>query len=347
MQSNMRRTDLTPAKAVVGKRRVGFLVFDGFKLLDVSGPAEAFNDANQFGANYELEFFSPDGSGAVSSLGLPVSVKGNACDAAPLDTVIVSGGDLLPHGFIGQNIVDAAADLAGRSRRVASVCTGAFILADAGLLDGRRATTHWQHAAQLRLRYRKITVESDAIFVKDGAVFTSAGVTAGIDLALALIEEDHGAELARKVAKSLVMYLQRSGGQSQFSIPLQGPAPVSAPLRRVVEVMRRDPASPHTVVEMAKYAHLSTRQLSRLFRDEMNTTPRKFLDSVRFETACSLLDAGHTISDVAERSGFGSLESLRRSFITNIGVPPSKYQHNFLTSSIGHVPAGAMSESEG
>jgi transcriptional regulator GlxA family with amidase domain len=320
------------------RQRVGILAFDGVKLLDVAGPAEAFNEAKLLGAGYELVILSPDGRDVASSVGMTVSVAAAATDPDSFDTVLVAGGDSLPLGMVPAELVEAARHLSRHTRRMASVCTGAFVLAEAGLLEGRRATTHWQHTEELARRHRSIQVQPDAIFVKDGGLYTSAGVTAGIDLALALIEEDCGADLARNAARSLVVYMQRSGGQSQFSAPLHGTAPSGSPLRLVLDAIRADPAAPHAVTELAESAHLSTRHLTRLFRQELGTTPRSYIALVRFDTARALLDAGYSISEAAQRSGFGNPEALRRSFVAHIGVPPSKYQRRFGSTGPGSGP---------
>jgi transcriptional regulator GlxA family with amidase domain len=312
--------------------RVGILVFDGVKLLDVAGPAEAFAEANLLGASYELVLLSPDGNDVQSSVGMRVSVDAAATEAASFHTVLVAGGDVLPTKQVPARLVAAAGHLASNTQRMSSICTGAFILAAAGLLDGRRATTHWKHTKQLALRYPATQVEPDAIFVSDGGIHTSAGVTAGIDLALALIEDDHGPDLARAVARSLVVYMQRSGGQSQFSAPLQGEPPKSSPLRPVLDAVQADPAAEHSVPVLARNANLSVRHLTRLFREELQTTPSKYVELIRFDTAKALLDAGYSVTEAAERSGFGNSEALRRTFIARIGVPPSKYQQRFRST---------------
>lgn len=313
-------------------RRVAVLVFDGVKLLDVAGPSEVFAEANRFGADYELLVCSPDGTPVASSTGLRIHVDRAAADIHDVDTVLVAGGDVFPAHAVDPDLSAAAIGLAGQARRVASICTGAFIVAAAGLLDGRRATTHWQHTSRLARAYPSITVEPDAIFVEDGTLFTSAGVTAGIDLALALVERDHGAELARTVARSLVVFLQRPGGQSQFSPSLQGPPPKTAPLRAVCDAIAADPAADHALPKLAATAGLSARHLTRLFQEELGTTPAKYVELVRFDAAKAMLDAGASVTDTARRSGFGSAESLRRSFIHHVGVSPKAYQQRFQTS---------------
>ncbi|MGF0255844.1 GlxA family transcriptional regulator [Rhodococcus erythropolis] len=309
--------------------RVAVLVFDGVKLLDVAGPSEVFAEANRGGANYELVICSVGGHDVDSSTGMRIPVDRDVVDSGSFDTLLVMGGDVFPSTPVSPELREAASDLAGRSGRVASICTGTFILAASGLLDGRRATTHWQHTATLARAYPQITVVPDAIFIQDGAVFSSAGVTAGIDLALALLERDHGAEMARRVAQLLVVFLQRPGGQSQFSPSLSGPRPRVPALREVVDAVAADPAGEYSVEQLAALAHLSPRHLTRLFREELGTTPAKYVELIRFDAAKALLDAGHSVTEAAQLAGFGSSESLRRAFSTHLGISPQVYRRRF------------------
>lgn len=311
--------------------RVVILVFDGATLLDVAGPAEVFAEANRFGAAYEVVLVSPTGADVTSSAGIRIAVAGAAEDAAP-DTFLVVGTDRYPREAVARDQVQAARTLAGEAARTASICTGAFVLGAAGLLDGKRATTHWRVAHELAARCRSSSVVPDAIYVQDGATYTSAGVTAGIDLALALVEEDHGPDLTRDVARSLVVYLQRAGGQSQFSAPLQGPAPRSPAIRRIADIVAADPAGDHSVGELAKQLNLSSRHLSRLFHDEMSTTPARYVESIRFDMAKALLDQGHTATKVASLAGFPSYESMRRAFVKKMAISPAAYQRRFRTA---------------
>ncbi|MFD7060163.1 GlxA family transcriptional regulator [Streptomyces sp. NPDC059906] len=316
-----------------GPHRVVVLVFDGMKLLDLSGPAEVFSEANRFGADYRLSIVSADGSPVRSSIGMRVPADTDAQAAAAHDTLVVVGGDALPDSPVDPGLGAAAKALAQRAGRIASVCTGAFVLGAAGLLEGRRATTHWQHTATLARRFPSTRVEADALFVKDGSTYTSAGVTAGIDLALALLEEDHGPGLARRVARSLVVYMQRAGGQSQFSASLQGPAPRTPVLRLVQEAVQGDPAADHGLEALAARVRVSPRHLTRMFRAELDTTPMKYVELIRFDMAKALLDAGHNATEAATRSGFPSYESLRRAFARHLGLSPIRYQQRFATTS--------------
>ena len=299
------------------------------KLLDMAGPAEVFAEANLSGANYRISLVSSDGSDVRSSIGLRIPVDSAVADAGRFDTVLVAGGEVFPANPVPESLAGAALDLADRASRTASICTGAFVLAAAGLLDGKRATTHWKHTRELAARYPTTQVQPDAIFVRDQSTYSSAGVTAGIDLALALLEEDEGDELTRTVARSLVVYMQRAGGQSQFSATLQGPAPRTALLRGVVDIVNADPAAEYTVTRLAAIAQVSPRHLTRLFHDELGTTPGRYVELIRFDKAKALLDAGMSVTDVAQYSGFGTSESLRRAFIAHLSIPPSKYRGRF------------------
>ncbi|GGY79794.1 AraC family transcriptional regulator [Streptomyces olivaceoviridis] len=312
--------------------RVAILVYDGVKLLDVAGPAEVFGEANLLGADYRIALMSTTGADVASSVGMRIAVDGSAATEPDPDTFLVPGGDAYPRTPVTRDLVEAARDLAVRSGRVASVCSGAFVLGATGLLDGKRATTHWKIAGELAARHPKTRVEPDAIYVRDGTTYTSAGVTAGIDLARALVEEDHGPDVSREVARSLVMYLQRAGGQSQFSAPLQGPPPRSPALRRVVDLVTADPTGNHSLTELAGHLHLSTRHLTELFREELGTTPARYVESIRFDIAKSLLDQGYTATQAASLSGFPGYESLRRVFARELSISPAAYQRRFATA---------------
>ncbi|OZC63550.1 AraC family transcriptional regulator [Rhodococcus sp. 15-725-2-2b] len=315
-------------------RDVVVVVFDGVKLLDVVGPSEVFAEANRFGARYRLRFASLGGVEVTTSLGTPFAVTDALGSIDDVDTVIVAGGDDLVGRPIDPHLVTAVGDLARRTGRLASICTGAFILASAGLLSGRRATTHWRHTRLLGAAFPDVQVEPDAIFVRDGDVYTSAGVSAGIDLALAMVESDYGSAVVRDAARSLVVYVKRAGGQSQFSVLVDADPPPRSPLRLVANAIAAEPAGNHSVRAMAAYASLSTRQLTRLFQTEMRTTPARYVEMVRVDTARAALDAGYSVADSARRAGFGSAETFRRVFINHLGVTPKAYRERFRTTSI-------------
>ncbi|MFD6162500.1 GlxA family transcriptional regulator [Nocardia sp. NPDC060256] len=311
---------------------VGVLVFPGVTLLDVAGPSEVCTEANRLGADYRITLISPDGAPVRSSTGLRFDVDRAAGDIRRLDTLVVPGSEELVAAPVPTELVCAVTRLAERTQRIASVCTGAFALAAAGLLDGRRATTHWRHATALQRRNPGIQVEPDAIFITDGPIMTSAGITAGIDLTLHLVEQDHGPALARDVARALVVFLQRPGGQSQFSVPIRTPAPHDNTLRALLDTIHTDPTRDYTVPVLAALANTSPRQLTRLFRRELGTTPARYLEQVRLEQAQMLLDQGHSVTTTAVRSGFGSDDTLRRAFHQHLGIAPSTYQHRFTTT---------------
>ncbi|MGW2830251.1 GlxA family transcriptional regulator [Streptomyces sp. NPDC001286] len=315
--------------------RIAILVYDGVKLLDVAGPADVFGEANRLGADYRITLLSTTGTEVASSIGVRTAVDGSPATEPDPDTFLVPGANIYPRTPVPRALIEAARGLAVRSGRVASICSGAFVLAATGLLDGRRATTHWKIAGELAARHPKIRVEPDAIYVRDGTMYTSAGVTAGIDLALALVEEDHGPDLSREVARALVVYLQRAGGQSQFSAPLQTPPPRSPALRTVVDLVTADPTAGHSVAELAGHLNVSPRHLTRLFREELSTTPARYVESIRFDIAKALLDQGHSATQAALLAGFPGYESLRRVFARELSISPAAYQRRFSTARRG------------
>ncbi|WUV02690.1 DJ-1/PfpI family protein [Actinoallomurus sp. NBC_01490] len=316
-------------------RLVLLVVYPGIQMLDAVGPAEVFALATVGlrGRGYRLLVASPDGESVRSDSGLRLEVDAGLSDVDdPVDTLIVAGG----FGFDAATtpeLLDAVGSLARRARRVCSVCSGAFLLAAAGLLAGRSATTHWLVCGELARRYPEITVEPDRIFVRDGDVYTSAGVTAGIDLALALVEADHGTEVARSVARGLVVFLQRPGGQSQFSARLDHGVTADSPLRPVLDAITADPAADHSVPRLAERAHMSERHLGRLFGEQTGTTPARFVERVRVEAARDLLErSALPVEGVSQRSGFRSDETMRRAFLRVLGVAPSDYRDRFQSA---------------
>lgn len=313
-----------------------FLVFDGVKMLDVAGPAEVFAEANTLGAKYSIGYETVSGSEVATSVGLPLQV-GSVAERTRggADTVIVPGSDDIPSRPIQVPLLDAVRSHQAVARRMVSICTGAFVLAAAGMLDGRRATTHWRHTGLLARSHPKVHVEADALFVADGPVFTSAGVSAGIDLALALVESDCGAMLARQVARNLVLFMQRPGGQSQFSVPLSIKPPENHLLRKAVELIAAHPDRDYSLDSLAALVGLSPRQVSRLFASELGASPLRFVEQVRLDHAQALLAAGHSVSRAAKASGFGSAESMRRIFHQRLHVSPSEYRARFGSATRG------------
>lgn len=310
---------------VDGARRVGILIYDNVTMIDVAGPADVFHHANRFGAAYETVLLSTDGNDARASNGLVLSAAAAATDDILLDTVIVPGA----YGVIGKPfdpaLLVAVAALTQRAHRVASVCTGAFLLAQIGLLDQRKATTHWTHVADFAKLFPRVLVDPEALFVRDGNIITSAGVSSGIDMALALVEDDYGPNVARSVARQMVVFMQRPGGQSQFSAPSRSGVGVDNPLRILLDTVAADPAGDYSLTRMAALAHISTRQLARLFHSDIGTTPARYVELVRIEAAQTLLQNGQTVAAAARLSGFGSPETLRRVFVTRVGQSPTVY----------------------
>ncbi|GEL25070.1 putative transcription regulator, AraC family protein [Pseudonocardia sulfidoxydans NBRC 16205] len=282
---------------------VAVLVYDGVRLLDV---------AVSMGAPYQVLVCSPDGRDARTSGGLPLGVGYAADSVSDLDTLVVPGGECLVTGPTPTGLLDAVKVLAAGAGRVTSVCAGSFALAAAGLLDGRRATTHWRHTATLAQRYPAVSVDEDSIYVRDGEVLTSAGVSAGIDLALALVEDDHGDELAHAIAKDLVVFTRRRGTAPQMPVPAWTTRPRRPQLRTLCDEIVADPAADHSLAALARRAGLSVRHLSRLFRQEVGCSPTAFVATVRLAAARTLLDSGETGASAARRSGMGSEETLRR-----------------------------------
>ncbi|SMC53223.1 GlxA family transcriptional regulator [Kibdelosporangium aridum] len=312
--------------------RVGVVVFDGVKLLDVAGPTEVFAEANRVGnTDYTLVTLAVGAQAVTSSTGMAIKIDADLRDTE-VDTLLVAGGDRLVGRPIEPELVDAVRDAVQGTPRVCSICTGAFVLAAAGVLDGRRATTHWQHARLLAKSYPHVTVEPDSIWVQDGPVFTSAGVSAGIDLALALVEKDAGGEVARTVAQSLVVFLQRPGGQSQFSPSTSRPRPRSSVLRDVMDAVVADPGKDHSATRMAASASVSTRHLTRLFHAELGVTPARYVEEVRIDAGKRALEQGMTVADAAREAGFGTSESMRRAFVLRVGVSPRAYQQRFRST---------------
>jgi len=320
-------------------RRIVFLALPRTVLLDLAGPWEVFNTANMLTEStqqpYELELVSAAAGVRVETVGGPPLVA-RRCAAScrgPIDTLVVPAGSSLDEIADDCTAVRHVRRLARLSRRVVSVCGGAFVLAAAGLLDGRRVTTHWRGCAELARRYPALTVEPDQIFVRDGTVYTSAGVTAGIDLALALVEEDLGRPAALAIAQNLVMFIRRPGGQTQFSAALEAQRAERAALRDLLAWVADHLSQNLSVEAMAAKAHMSPRNFSRVFRREMEATPARHVERLRVEAARQYLEEStHEFGDVARRCGFGSVNAMRRSFLRVLKVTPSDYGERFRRS---------------
>jgi transcriptional regulator GlxA family with amidase domain len=325
---------------------VVLVAFEGVQLLDIVGPSDVLDAATRvLGGNggYRMLIATPDGEPVRGSAGVRLAADMGLDQVRPrgVDTLIVGGGLQIDHALADPRLVPALRRIAGGARRTCSVCTGAFLLAEAGLLEGKAATTHWAFCEQLARRHPSLRVEPDRIFVRDGQIATSAGLTAGMDLALALVEEDYGAEIARTVARWTVMFLQRPGGQSQFSERLALPAGVAPPIRAILDEIVADPAGEHRLPQLARRAALSERHLRRLFSEQTGTTPARFIERVRVEAARELLaDTATPVHTIATRCGFGSPETMRRAFLRVLGVGPADYRARFR-SSLREEPAAA------
>ncbi|MDX6641351.1 MAG: hypothetical protein QOF12_2362 [Solirubrobacteraceae bacterium] len=313
-------------------RRVAIVVFDGLQALDAAGPAEVFSQATRLGTpGYDVELV---GTGAATTSGLALGPLTAPRDCrGPLDTLMVAGGLGVDQAEHDAALVSWVRDAAARSRRVTSVCTGALILARAGLLAGRRATTHWASCARLARRYPAVSVQSDPIYVRDGNVYTSAGVTAGMDLALALVEEDLGPELALQVARQLVLFARRPGGQAQFSVQLRAQASSPGALRDLQAWIAEHLDADLSLRALADRAHMSPRTLARAFARETGTTPGAYVEAARVEHARSRLESGRApLASVARACGFGTPETMRRAFHRRLGVAPADYRTRFDTT---------------
>ncbi|MBO3680324.1 GlxA family transcriptional regulator [Streptomyces sp. NEAU-YJ-81] len=330
--------------AGTGPLLVTIFVFPGVRLLDVTGPIEVFASANEFGGRYRLNMVSADGNEVTTSAGTRLGADMAVEDVHETsDVLVIPGGPGWDKAIMDDALLDIVRRLDAHSRRTASVCTGTFLLAAAGLLDGRRAATHWRHARQLALRFPTVHVKPDAIFVQDGRMMTSAGVSAGIDLSLALVEEHWGAEVARAVAKDMVVFMQRPGGQSQFSVRARAPHTRQEMLRRVLDAVSEDPGANHTLSAMARRAGVSPRHVTRLFCDEVGTTPARYVEQIRLEAAQAMLETGDDpMAVIARRTGFGSPESLRRAFVRNLKVTPGAFRARFHTTGVADAEAPAV-----
>lgn len=318
-----------------GIKTIVLLAMPGVQLLDVSGPLDVFAEANaQVGrAAYRLQVAGIAPGPIVSSSGVRLMADrilgdGKAADA--IDTLLVAGCPKLPDTVAPRAVLDWLRREAPRARRYGSICSGAFLLAQAGLLDGRRVTTHWAVAARLAAEFPGVTLEADAIHVRDGRLRTAAGVTAGLDLALALVEEDMGRDIAKQVAAQLVMFFQRPGGQLQFSRGGESLPSGRAALQEVQRYVAATPAAEHDIGRLAARAGLSARHFARLFRGETGMTPASWVELARVAAARRLLENGRSApKQVAALCGFANADTLRRSFQRHVGVTPAEYRRQY------------------
>lgn len=313
--------------------RVVILAFPGVQPLDVAGPAEVFSGASLLAPSaYSVEVVARRSEPILSrggGYGIVPATTTAGC-RGPIDTLMIAGGFGVEEALEDGALVGWVRAAAARSRRITSVCSGALLLAAAGLLDGRRVTTHWASCDELQQRHPEVVVDPKPIFVRDGKVWTSAGVTAGIDLALALVEEDLGPEIPREVARWLVMFLQRPGGQAQFSSHLASAPASRQPLRELQAWMADHLDADLRVETLAARAAMSPRNFARAFRRETGLTPAAYVEALRVETARQRLERGAEPLDiVAHRAGFGTPETMRRAFARRVGVAPAEYRARF------------------
>ena len=314
-------------------RRVVFVVYPGIQTLDISGPIEVFamscDETSQ--QEYAFEVVSSDGENVRGTSGLTIGVDGAIDDVrGAIDTLVIVGGNGVADAIFDEALVSEIKRIATKARRVMSVCSGAFLLAEAGLLNGKRATTHWSACELLAQRYPSVTVDPDPIFVREGNVATSAGVTAGIDLALAMVEEDLGRDVALAVARRLVMFLRRPGTQSQFSAQMAGQLAERDPLRDAQRYIAEHPDADLSVAALSRHVGMSERNFARCFRDEVGMTPARYVEQTRVETARRLLEeTDDGVASVAQRAGFGTTETMRRTFLRVLRTNPHDYRRRF------------------
>jgi transcriptional regulator GlxA family with amidase domain len=315
-------------------RTIAILAAPGIQLLDVSGPLDVFAEANgQAGREvYRLRVIATESGDIRASSGarlVPDSVVGQM-RSEPIDTLLIAGSPNAAQVRLNDSAVAWLRRVAPMTRRYGSVCTGAFFLAAAGLLDGKRVTTHWAAAEQLARAYPCVTVDADAIYVRDGKLCTAAGVTAGLDLALALVEEDLGRDIAKRVASQLVMFFKRPGGQLQFSRKGEAAPLGRSALQQVQRFIAAHPSDDHSIDNLAARAGLSPRHFARLFRTEVGMTPAAWVETARVSAARRLLEAGrNTPKQVAVQCGFANADTLRRSFARHVGVTPAEYRRRY------------------
>jgi transcriptional regulator GlxA family with amidase domain len=320
------------ARDATRPRRIVLVSFPGVLGLDLVGPAEVFSTAGRMRPDaYAVEIVSGAAAHRTSS-GLGLTAAPLPRRTADIDTVVVPGGAGVADAEEDSELVGWLSRAAADARRVASVCTGAFLLARAGVLDGKRATTHWASCSTLARRHPSVDVVSDPIFVRDGDVYTSAGVTAGMDLALALVEEDLGPEVALEVARWHVMFMKRPGGQSQFSASLAGQLTEPGPLREVQEWIADNLDADLSVPALAARAHMSERNFARVFQREVGTTPARYVEGLRVERArIALSDGTQPVDAVARNCGFGTATTMRRAFERRLRIRPSDYRARFAS----------------
>ena len=319
-------------------RPVLILGYPGVQALDLVGPSEVFTGAtlclqsqNRADEGYAVSIVSQNGEPATSGTGLALVAQPLPDPLQPIDTLILPGGMGVDEARRNRHVIGWIQTAADNARRVVTVCTGAFLAAQAGLLDGCPATTHWAFADRLACEFPSIAVDPEPIFLRSSsAVWTAAGVTAGIDLALSLVEDDYGTDTAQTIARWLVLYLRRPGGQTQFAAPVWMPRAKRAPIREVQEAIETEPGGAHSIPELARRAAMSPRHFTRVFTDEVGEAPGAYVERIRTEAARRQLEeTDDTVTVIASRCGFGTAETLRRNFVRRLGVSPDQYRKTF------------------
>jgi transcriptional regulator GlxA family with amidase domain len=328
------------------QRHVVIVAFDGMQPLDAVGPYEVFAGSTRATAalgrsgGYRVTLASTDGLPVRTESGVGLCSERLPDPDGRIDTLVIPGGDRAQSARADDALMAWVTAAAPRCRRVATVCTGAFIAAQAGLLDGRRVTTHWASADRLAAEFPSVRVDPDPIYIQDGKYWTSAGVTAGIDLALALVQDDLGVEVSQTVARWLVMFLHRPGGQTQFASPVWVPRAERSTVRAVQTLVEAAPGDDHRVPTLAEAAAMSVRHFTRVFTHEVGETPGRFVERVRMEVARRELETtDDTLDLIAARCGFGTAETLRRVFRRRLDVAPDSYRRCFRLENDERTPA--------
>jgi transcriptional regulator GlxA family with amidase domain len=328
-------------------RSVVILGYPGVQALDLVGPFEVFSGATTCLAGqghrddgYAVTIATRDGQPATTGTGLALAAAPLPDPSDPIDTLVLPGGWGIDDVRRDDDTVAWIQSAAKHARRVVSVCTGAFLAAQAGLIDGCTATTHWAFADRMGREFPSVTVDPDPIFVRSSdKVWTAAGVTAGIDLALSLVEDDYGTDIAQTVARWLVLYLRRPGGQTQFAAPVWMPRAKRAPIRDAQEAIESEPGGAHSIPDLARRAAMSPRHFTRVFTDEVGEAPGAYVERIRTEAARRQLEeTDDTVTAIATRCGFGTAETLRRNFVRRMGVSPDQYR-----KTTAHARSGSAS----
>ncbi len=320
-------------------RNLWLTFVDGHQSLDITGPTEVFAGANTYldhidsmAPRYRMQFVGPRRGPVAGESGLELVAQHSWHEPPPgrCDDLIVAGGNGVQEALGDDALIDWIAATSADATRILSICTGSFLLAAVGLLDRRRATTHWARFDEFSERFPSVELDTDALFVRDGNVTTSAGVTAGIDLALAVVEDDHGVEVARIVARHLVVFLQRPGGQSQFASPVWSDRIDSEPIRVAQSMIHAQPGTDLSIAALAAQVGMSERNFERVFTREVGQSPGRYVEQARVDAARRALESrAASVAAIAAETGFGTGETMRRAFLRQLGVPPNHYRKRF------------------